>query len=259
MRFNNNPYAQQPQQDPSDLFPSLWGDQEEFTRAASSCLAKVFARMFVALLVTAAVSYSVFTYPLPVAGYESLQHYLFSNTAIIIALVIAQFALVIVLSARVTKMSPAISTFMFFFYAALTGVTLSVIFLSYNLGLIFQAFIVTAMTFAAMAIYGTITQRDLTRIGSLCFMGLIGIIIASIVNLIFPNDFMTVIVNYIGILVFVGLTAYDTQNIKRMLHEASAQSHEEAIKQISVIGALKLYLNFINLFLRILSIMGRRR
>jgi hypothetical protein len=110
-----------------------------------------------------------------------------------------------------------------------------------------------------MAIYGTITRRDLTRIGSLCFMGLIGIIIASMVNFFFRNDTIFVLVNYIGVLVFVGLTAYDTQRIKRMLAEANEANQDDAIMKVSVIGALILYLDFINLFLRILSILGRRR
>jgi len=156
---------------------------------------------------------------------------------------------------------------MFFVYAFLMGVTLSVIFITYEIGVIFQAFAVSSLMFGAMAIYGTVTKRDLTSIGNICFMALIGIIIASLINLFIQNDMMTMIINYIGVLVFVGLTAYDTQKVKNMLHEANSGNtdsvivadRDEAIRRISVIGALKLYLDFLNLFLKILSIMGRRR
>jgi len=258
--YNSNPYNNNPnnnqygwqQPPPHELFPSLWGNQDELNRATSSCLARVFMRMFVALLVTAAVSFGISQTP-------GLALYLATNPFLLIGVIIAQFALVLILSFRVMKMSPAVSNVMFFFYAILTGVTLSFIFLAYTNATIFQAFAVSALMFAAMAIYGTITHRDLTRIGSLCFMGLIGIIIASVVNMFFLNDTVFMIINYIGVLIFVGLTAYDTQRIKRMLAEANETNQEEAIKKISVIGALILYLDFINLFLKILHILGRRR
>jgi len=149
---------------------------------------------------------------------------------------------------------------MFFAYAVLTGVTLSFIFISYDLGTIFQAFAIAAMMFIAMSVYGTITQRDLTGIGSLCLMGLIGIIIASIVSIFVGfSDATYLIINYVAVLIFVGLTAYHTQRIKNMLAEANAANEEEAVARISVYGALALYLSFINLFLRILSILYRRR
>ena len=251
MQYNDNRYGQQPQ--PSDLFPSLWGSSEELERATTSCLARVFMRMFAALLVTAGVSFGIYQSP-------GAAEYLIENPMLIIGMIVLQFVLVLILSFRVMKMSPAVSNFMFFLYAILMGVTLSFIFIGYNLGTIFQAFAVSALMFAAMAIYGTITRRDLTRIGSICFMGLIGIIIASFVNLLFfRDDMLSIIICYIGVLVFVGLTAYDTQRIKKMLAEANAASHEEAIMKISVMGALILYLDFLNLFLKILAIMGRRR
>jgi len=250
MQPTENPYAAQ---QPSERFPSLWGNPEELAKATSSCLARVFMRMFAALLVTAGVSYGVYETP-------ALLEMVIGNLFVLIGLLIAQFALVIILSARVMKMSSTASNIMFFMYAILTGVTLSVIFITYEIGVIFQAFAVSALMFAAMALYGTITRRDLTRIGSICFMGLIGIVIATIINMIFfRNDMLSMVINYIGILVFVGLTAYDTQRIKRMLAEANEGSHEEAIKKISVMGALILYLDFLNLFLKILAIMGRKK
>jgi len=255
MPYNNNPYEQQnpygQQQRPSDLFPSLWRNQEDLDRAISSCLARVFMRMFAALLVTAAISYGIYQTPGAAA-------YLIGSPLIML-MIIAQLAVVLILSFRVMKMSPVVSNIMFFTYAILTGVTLSFIFIGYEIGIIFQAFAVSALMFAAMAIYGTITRRDLTGIGSFLFMGLIGIIIASVVNMFFWNDTVSVIITYIGVFIFIGLTAYDTQRIKRMLTEANETNQEDAISKISVIGALILYLDFINLFLRILTILGRRR
>ena len=256
MAFNDNPYGQQ-QQQPQDLFPSLWGNQEDLDKAISTCLARVFMRMFAALLVTAAVSFGIYQYPGAI-------EYLITNPVLTLAMIVVQFIVVMILSFRVMKMSPAVSNVMFFFYAILTGVTLSFLFISYELGVIFQAFAVTALTFGAMSIYGTITRRDLSRLGSICLMGLIGIIIASIVTFFIPmsdetNQAIYMIINYVGVLIFVGLTAYHTQRIKNMLAEAKEANQEDAIKKISVYGALALYLSFINMFLRILAIMGRRR
>jgi len=250
MQYNNNQYGQQPQM-ARDLFPSLWGSQEDLDRATTTCLARVFMRMFAALLVTAAVSFAIYQ-----AGAEA---FLEAYPAVIIIAVIAQLIVVFVLAFRVMKMSPAVSNVMFFIYAVLTGITLSVIFIAYELGTIFQAFAISALMFGAMAIYGTITKRDLTGMGSFLRMALIGLILASILNLFFMNDTMFMIINYVGVLIFVGLTAYDTQRIKNMLAEANAENAEEAIKKISVMGALILYLDFINIFLKILAILGRRR
>ena len=251
MAFNDNPYSQQ--QQPQELFPSLWGSQEDLDRGLSSCLARVFMRMFAALLVTAGVAFGINYYLNGVDFWEN-------NFPIFIGIIVVQFVIVLTLSFGVMKMSPVVSNIMFFIYAASMGATLSIVFIAYELGTIFQAFAISALMFGAMAIYGTITRRDLTRIGSLCFMGLIGIILASLLNMLFfRSDMMAIIVNYIGVLVFVGLTAYDTQRIKRMLAEANEANQEEAIKKISVMGALILYLDFINLFLKILAILGRRK
>ena len=250
MQYNNNPYGQQPQ-GPRETFPSLWGNEEDLARATTTCLARVFMRMFAALLVTAAVSFGIYQ-----AGAEQ---FLEAYPWLIIVAIIAQLLIVMILAFRVMKMSPAVSNVMFFIYAILTGITLSVIFIAYELGTIFQAFAISALMFGAMAIYGTITRRDLTRIGTFLRMALIGLILASIVNLFFLNDTMFMIINYVGVLIFVGLTAYDTQRIKNMLAEAYAANAEEAIKKISVMGALILYLDFINIFLKVLAIMGRRR
>ena len=266
MPFNNNPYSSNPysqepqQQNPSDLFPSLWGSQEDTERATSAILAKVFIRMFVALVVTAIISFAIISSPL-------IYTILYNQTIVIVAAVV-QIGVVLIMSFGMMKMSAAAANVLFFLYAGLTGVVLSTILFFFTTGIIFQAFAITALMFGAMAIYGTITKRDLTGLGSLLFMGLVGIIIASFVNLLFfRDDMLSIIINYVGVVIFVGLTAYDTQRIKRMIASVNsgekdgviAATPDEAISKISVFGALSLYLNFINLFLRILMILARRR
>ena len=236
----------------STLFPSLWAKPEELDRAATSCLSRVFLRMFAALLVTAASAFAV-------VQYAALQALIFSNNYVFYWLIIAELAFVIAVSAGINKLSPIAANLLFFAYAIINGLTLSVIFLVYNIGIIFHAFAVTALMFAGMALYGTVTRRDLSSVGSLCIMGLFGVIIASIVNYFIRSDIMDSVICYIGVLVFVGLTAYDTQRIKRMLRDANAVSHVEAIQKISVIGALTLYLDFINLFMKMLRILGKRK
>ena len=236
----------------SSMFPTLWPSQEEFDRAVSSCLSRVFLRMFAALLVTAIAAYAV-------ASSLSLTLLIIGNDYVFYGLIIVELGLVIAISAGIKKMSPMTANVLFFLYAVINGLTLSVIFLLYTDGVIFHAFAVSALTFAAMAVYGATTRRDLSSIGSICIMGLFGIIIASIVNIFFMSEMLDLIVCYVGVLVFVGLTAYDTQRIKRMLSEATAANHDIAIKKVSVMGALTLYLDFINLFLKILRIMGRKR
>ncbi|MCL2249413.1 MAG: Bax inhibitor-1/YccA family protein [Oscillospiraceae bacterium] len=266
MPFNNNPYSSNPysrdqqQQNPSDLFPSLWGSQEDTERATSAILAKVFIRMFVALVVTAIISFAIISSPL-------IYTILYNQTIVIVAAVV-QIGVVLVMSFGMMKMPAAVANVLFFVYAGLTGVVLSTVLFFFTTGVIFQAFAITALMFGAMAIYGTITKRDLTGLGSLLFMGLVGIIIASFVNIFFfRDDMLSIIINYVGVVIFVGLTAYDTQRIKRMIAAVNsggedgiiAATPDEAISKISVFGALSLYLNFINLFLRILMILARRR
>jgi len=160
------------------------------------------------------------------------------------------------LAAFVRRMSSATASFVFLGYAALNGVTLSSIFLVYTQSSIASAFFVTAGTFAAMSLYGWMTKRDLTSLGNLLFMALIGLIIASFANLFFKNSTVYWITTYAGVLIFTGLTAYDTQKIKGLLNPSDEGTEAETKEAIS--GALALYLDFINLFLDILQIMGRR-
>jgi len=208
--------------------------------------------MFLALLVTAASAFAV----VEIAALKQIIH---DNGYVMYGLLIAELVLVIAIAAGINKLSPTAANVLFFLYAIMNGLTLSVIFWVYEIGLIYQAFAVSALMFAGMALYGTITRRNLASIGSICIMGLFGIIIASIANFFFRSDMLDAIVCYVGVLVFVGLTAYDTQRIKNMLRDAHATNHVEAIQKISVVGALTLYLDFINLFLKILRILGRRR
>lgn len=170
---------------------------------------------------------------------------------------IGEIGLVVALGALINRLSAPLATALFFGYSALNGVTLSVIFLAYTEASIASTFLVTAVTFGAMSIYGYTTKRDLTTIGNFLVMGLIGFLIASVVNIFLANEAIYWITTYAGILIFVGLTAYDTQKLKRMAVSVGADN--EAARKASILGALRLYLDFINLFLLLLRVMGRRR
>jgi len=208
--------------------------------------------MFIALLITAASAYAAFAIP-------ALYLLVYDVPFVLYGVIIAELVLVIVVAACINKLSPTVANILFFTYAAINGLTLSFVFYTFNIGIVFHAFAITALMFAGMALYGAITRRSLASIGSICLMGLFGIIIASAVNFFFRSELVEAIVSYVGVLIFVGLTAYDTQRIKVMLSNACAADHTEAIKKISIVGALSLYLDFINLFLKILRIVGRRR
>ena len=196
-----------------------------------------------------------------VALYTTSNHYLinliFGNSLVFFGLIIAELALVLVLSAAINRLQASTATLLFFLYSALNGLTLSVIFLAYTRASITSTFFVTAGTFAITSFYGYTTQRDLTSWGSFFFMGLIGIILASVVNIFLHSPMIYWIVTYAGILVFVGLTAYDTQKLKEMAQAGFAD--EETARKSAVMGALALYLDFINLFLMLLRVLGSRR
>lgn len=172
-------------------------------------------------------------------------------------LMIAELGLVLVLSMWVAKMDVSTAKFAFLFYAALTGVTMSVVYLTYTGASIASTFFLTAGLFGIMAAYGYTTKADLTTMGNLCFMALIGLILASVVNIWLHSPAIMWITTYIGILIFTGLTAYDAQKIKAM-YDASTDGSEIETKS-AILGALALYLDFINLFLSLLRATGRRR
>lgn len=188
---------------------------------------------------------------------ETMMNIVHGNPIVPIVLIVAQLGLVIYLSGWIEKMSASQATGIFMLYAGLTGLTFSFIFMAYTTASITSTFFVTAGTFAAMSFYGYTTKKDLTSWGSFLFMGLIGIIIASLVNLFLQNEAMHWIITYAGVLIFVGLTAYDTQKIKEMNILGNEGTDEDTKEAVS--GALRLYLDFINLFLMLLRIMGDRR
>ncbi len=214
-------------------------------------LVGVYKWMAIGLAVTAGVA--MYT-----AGNERLLDLIFTNTILLIGLVVAQLGLVVALSAAINKLSATTATALFILYSALTGLTLSTIFIVYTASSIASTFVASAGMFGAMSLYGLMTKKDLTSLGSLCFMGLIGIIIAMIVNIFLKSDMMGFIISGIGVLVFLGLTAYDTQKLRNMGENAPTDD-PTALRRGTILGALTLYLDFINLFLMLLRLFGQRR
>ncbi|MBI5300336.1 MAG: Bax inhibitor-1/YccA family protein [Deltaproteobacteria bacterium] len=211
---------------------------------------KVYGWMAGALMITAIVA--LFTASTPVLISTILE-----NRILFYALLIAELGLVFYLSAAINRMSVQTAITSFIGYSILNGLTLSVVFIAFTQESLASTFFVTAGTFGAMSIYGYVTKRDLTSIGNLCGMALIGLIIASLVNIFFQNSALYWITTYAGVLIFVGLTAYDTQKIKQLNSNIDANS--ESGEKAAIMGALALYLDFINLFLMLLRIFGRRR
>ena len=212
-------------------------------------ISQVYAWMAAGLLVTGAIA--LFTVNTP-----ALLSLIFGSRLVFFGLLIGELLLVIGLSAMIGRISASASTAIFMLYAALNGLTMAAIFLVYTRSSIASTFFVTAGTFGAMSLYGYTTKRDLTTIGNLCVMGLIGFLLASIVNFFLRSQAIYWITTYAGIAIFVGLTAWDTQKIKRM---TALGAGEEQAGRIAIAGALMLYLDFINLFLLLLRLFGRRR
>jgi FtsH-binding integral membrane protein len=178
------------------------------------------------------------------------------NSGLSFVIMLAPLGFVFYLSARINKMSTASAQITFWLFASIMGLSLASIFVQFTHSSIARVFFITAGTFGAMSLYGYTTKKDLTKLGGFLFMGLIGIIIASIVNIFFQSGMMAFVISVIGVLVFVGLTAYDTQNIKNMYYEGDS---EEIGSKKALMGALKLYLDFINLFILLLQLFGQRR
>ncbi|MFZ9856875.1 MAG: Bax inhibitor-1/YccA family protein [Roseiflexaceae bacterium] len=209
---------------------------------------QVYLWMTAGLLITGAVSTGL-------VGDASIMA-LVMNPFVFIGLFIVQLLMVIGLSAMVQRLSPLAATMIFLAYAALNGVTLTPIFLAYTAESIASTFFTTAGTFAVMAVYGATTKRDLTKLGSMLMMAVIGLIIATLVNLFFQNSLFNLIISVAGVLIFVGLTAYDVQKLTRM---STQMSSADDAQRFAVIGALTLYLDFINLFIYMLRLLGVRR
>ena len=219
--------------------------------AYRTLMGKVYLWMTLALAVTGLTS-------LYVASSPGLVQSIFASRGTFWLLVIAELALVFILSARIMKMSFSTAGIMFALYSVLNGVTMSFIFIAYTSTSIATAFFVTAGMFAAMSFIGFVTKKDLSSFGSFFTMALIGLIIASVVNIFLNSSVMYWIITYVGVLLFVGLTAYDTQKIKQMLIEYGDEVNDSTQK-LAPIGSLSLYLDFINLFLYILRLFGNNK
>jgi len=218
--------------------------------ALSAFMRGVYGWMAAGLGLTAVVSVAVASSP-------AMLKLVFNPVALIV-LVIAELGLVMMLSARINRMSAGAATGMFLAYSALNGLTLSGIFIAYTASTIASAFAVSAGMFLAMSVYGLVTKRDLTSWGSFLFMGLVGMVLASLVNIFLKSSALAMLLNYVGVLVFVGLTAYDTQRLKDM-GQYAPMNDATAVRRGSILGALTLYLDFINLFLIMLRLFGGSR
>lgn len=235
---------------PYNYQPSGWGSsmQAEMSldQRVSQVMKKVYVKMFLGLLVTAAVSVFVALF------HTDLAIYMIRNQWLYWGLGIAEIALVLVISARIDRMQASTATMLFYLFAIVNGLTLSIICLAFSFASLFKTFLICAGTFGAMSIYGYFTQKDLTKIGSFLMMALFGLIIMVIVNIFWANSTLDWIISAVGVLIFIGLTAWDTQQVKRM----AMNSYGVSASKIATIGALSLYLDFINLFIYLLRFFG---
>ena len=223
--------------------------QWDVSEAFPVLMRKVYVWMTLALAITGFTAYGVATSP-------GILQAIYTNQILFWGLVIAEFALVFGVSAAINRLSLTTATLMFILYSVINGALLSYIFLAYTASSVATVFFITAGTFGAMALIGYTTKADLSSMGKILFMALIGLIIATIVNVFVKSDGLTMILSYVGVLIFVGLTAYDTQKIKQMLMQAPDAS--ESAQKMALLGALTLYLDFINLFIYLLRIFGKR-
>ena len=222
-------------------------EQEEIQRGF---IARVYGWMAVGLFVTAAAALMTLMTP-------GLLRAIVTNRLLFFGLLIGELVMVMALSGAINRLNPAVAGLAFVIYAALNGVTLSVLMLAYTGASIAETFGIAACTFGVLTLFGYTTHRDLTKLGSLLIMALFGLILASLFNLFFSNPAIYWITTYVGILIFIGLIAYDTQKLKNMSLVVSANG--EVAQKASILGALALYLDFINLFLLLLRIFGRRK
>ena len=211
---------------------------------------KVYTWMALALVITGVTAYGVATTP-------SIIEAIVFNKLLFYGLIAAEFGLVWFLSSRICSLSLATATLMFIVYSVINGATLSILLLIYTMESIGMVFFITAATFGVMALIGYTTKTDLSKMGNILYMALIGLIIATVVNLFVHSSGLQLIISYIGVLLFVGLTAYDTQKIKQMLYEQD--SADESAQKLALLGALSLYLDFVNLFIYLLRILGNRK
>ena len=231
-----------------------WNESSSYVSAdvrderVTAFLSKVYGWMFLGLLVTAGVAFFVASSPV-------LIETLILNRLLFWIILLAPIGLVWFLAAKVDTIAPATAAIMFLVYAATVGITSSVVLLIYTGASIVSAFVITSGMFGAMAVFGTLTKKNLAGVGQFMFMGLIGLIIASVVNIFLFNDVLSFVISIVGVIVFTGLTAYDAQRLKEM----AVALPEGKVGSYAVVGALSLYLDFINLFFFILRLFGGRR
>ena len=224
--------------------------QQEMTNASTFkvLMRKVYLWMTLALMITGITAAGV-------ANSPNILALIYSSQVVMWGIIIAEFGLVIYISARLEKLSLSTATTLFALYSILNGVMLSSIFLLYSTAIISKVFFITAGTFCVTALYGYATKKDLSSLGNILFMALIGLVIATVVNVFMKSAMFDLILSYIGVIIFVGLTAWDSQKIKHMM--MVQQDADESAQKLALIGALSLYLDFINLFLYLLRIFGR--
>ena len=222
--------------DVSEIFPVL--------------MRKVYVWMTLALVITGFTAYGVATSP-------GILQAIYSNQILFWGLIIAELALVFGVSAAINRISLTMATLMFVLYSVINGALMSYIFLAYTASSVATVFFITAGTFGVMALIGYTTKTDLSSMGKILMMAVLGLIIATIVNMFVKSSGLTLVLSYAGVLIFVGLTAYDTQKIKQMLMQAPDAG--EGVQKIALLGALSLYLDFINLFIYLLRIFGKGR
>lgn len=215
----------------------------------SALMRKVYVWMTLALAITGVTAFGVANSPTLMASIY--------GSGLMWGLVIAEFVLVIAITAAINRLSLGTATLLFILYSVVNGATLSAIFAAYSTVVITKVFLITAGTFGAMAFYGYSTKKDLSSMGKILFMALIGLVIATVVNVFLKSSGFDYILSYIGVAIFTGLTAWDTQKIKQMLQTQYDMS--EGAQKMALIGALTLYLDFINLFLYLLKIFGNSR
>jgi len=230
-----------------DAYSSL--SQNAVLVKTNSFIRSVYNWMAIALTLTGLTAYYV-------SHNATMVQLIYGTPGLIMILIFAELGFVFFLSARIQKIKATTATVMFTIYSILNGITMSYIFLAYTATSIVSTFMICAVTFLACSIYGMITKRDLTSLGGFMIMGLIGIIVASVVNIFIQSSAMQMIISYIGVVVFIGLTAYDTQKLKTMATTIPNNATGAIIRKGALMGALTLYLDFINLFIMMLHIFG---
>ena len=231
---------------------NLQGEVIDFPATFAKVMRNVYGWMSCGLLMTALTA-------MVVAGQPDIIYAIATSKLLMWGLFGTEIGLVLWLTARINTMSSLTAGLMFAAYAILNGITMSFIFLAYTMESIASTFFITAGTFAAMSAVGYFTKKDLSGVGRVLTMLLIGLIIATLVNFFVASSGFALVLNYIGVFIFVGLTAYDTQKIKNLVHEASLYGDEEQTTKLALMGSLTLYLDFINLFLYLLRFMGNRK